>query len=133
MLDLLMPADAIDDCALAIAIFKQRADETFSEYAMRFRNVLKHYEGEVSRTENGRIRWSALNVALRQHGLKPAIQCLQLTEKPADSLKEAVNHARRHEAVNLTGAATLSSPASLARPLLCASSEMVALGRASPA
>ena len=44
-----------------------------------------------------------MTVALWQQRLKPSVRCLQLTDKPAISLKEAIDRARRHEATGLAG------------------------------
>ena len=37
-------------------------------------------------------------VALWQHGLKPAVRCLQLTDKPCITMIEAIERTRRHGA-----------------------------------
>ena len=50
-----------------------------------------------------------MSVILWQNGLAPAIQCLQLADKPVTSLREAVDRARRHEAASLVGGTTVSA------------------------
>ncbi|CAN0322167.1 unnamed protein product [Pylaiella littoralis] len=45
-----------------------------------------------------------MSLVLWQNGLAPAIQCLQLSEQPVSSFREAVDRARRHEAASLVGA-----------------------------
>lgn len=103
LLDLLMPANSIDECARQIANFNQRGAETVSAYAMRYRTILLQFQAAVDRVDDKRTTWSAMTVALWQQGLKPDVRCLQLNDKPATSLKEAIDSARRHEATGLAG------------------------------
>ena len=103
LLDLLMPANSIDECARQIASFSQKSAETVSAYAMRFRTILSQFQAAVDRVDDNRTIWNAMTVALWQQGLAPNIRCLQLTDKPATSLKEAIDRARRHEASGLAG------------------------------
>ena len=103
LLDLLMPANSIDECARQIATFNQKGAETVSAYAMRLRTLLSQFQAAVDRVDDHRTTWNAMTVALWQQGLKPNVRCLQMTDKPATSLKEAVDRARRHEATSPAG------------------------------
>ena len=103
LLDLLMPANSIDECARQIATFNQKGAETVSAYAMRLRTLLSQFQAAVDRVDDHRTTWNAMTVALWQQGLKPNVRCLQMTDKPATSLKEAVDTAHRHEATGPAG------------------------------
>lgn len=59
------------------------------------------FESAVERQTQGRTPWAAFSVTLFQRGLIPSIQCLQLSDKPVTSLREAVDRARRNEAASL--------------------------------
>ena len=103
LLDLLMPADSIDNCARQIASFNQKGEETVASYAMRYRTLIGQFQSAVDRAADNRTTWSAMMVALWQHGLKASVCCLQLTDKPCTTMKEAIVRARRHEASGLAG------------------------------
>ena len=103
LLYLLMPANSIDECARQIAAFNQTGAETVGAYAMRYRTLLSQFQAAVDRVDDHRTPWNAMTVTLWQQGLKPNIRCLQLSDKPATSLKEAIDRARRHEATGLAG------------------------------
>lgn len=109
ILDLLMPANSIEDCALQFATFEQHEYETVAAYALRFRSVIKRREAAVDRASKGRIPWSAMSITLWKHGLKPSIQRFQMSEKTALPLKEVIKRVRRHDTNGLSGAATVSA------------------------
>ena len=109
ILDILMPANSVEECAIKLATFKSDKGETVSASALRFRALMSRFESAVERHAKGRTPWSAITVTLWQHSLPPALQLLQSGEKPVTSFKEAVERARRHEAARLTGAATVSA------------------------
>lgn len=53
--------------------------------------------------DDNHTKWNALAVALWPQGLKPNDRCLQMTDTPVTSAKEAIARARRHEATGLAG------------------------------
>ena len=103
LLDLLMPSNSVEEYALKLACFKQGATESVTDYTLRLRTLTNRFESAVERQTQGRRPWAAFSVTLFQHGLIPSIQCLQLSDKPVTSLREAVDRARRHEAASLAG------------------------------
>ena len=111
LLDLLMPCNSVEECALKLASFKLGAAEYVSEYSLRFRTITQPFEFVVERQTHGRTSWAAFSVCLFQHdGLTPSIQCLQLSDQPATSLREAADRARRHEAASLAGGSVSAMP-----------------------
>ena len=108
-LDILMPANSVEECAIKLATFKSDKGEPVSASAVRFRALMPQFESAVERHAKGRTPSSAITVTLWQHSLLPALQLLQSGEKPVTFFKEAVERARRHEAARLTGAATVSA------------------------
>ena len=80
LLDLLMPANSIDESARQISAFNQKGAETVSAYAMRYRTLLSQCQAAVDRVDDNRATWNALTVALWQQGLKPNVRCLQMTD-----------------------------------------------------
>lgn len=82
---------------------KQGTTESVSYYILRFRTATNRFEFSVECQTPGRAPWAALSVTLFQHGLIPSIQCLQLSDKPVTSLREAVDRERHHEAASLAG------------------------------
>ena len=112
LLDILMPANSVEECAIKLATFKTEKGETtvVSASALRFRALMSRFESAVERYAKDRTPWAAITITLWQHSLPPALQLLQSGEKPVTSFKEAVERARRHEAARLTGgAATISA------------------------
>ena len=110
LLDILMPANSVEECAIKLATIQTEKGETVSASALRFRVLMSLFESAVERHAKGRTHWAAITVTLWQHSLPPALQLLQSGEKPVTSFKEAVERARRHEAARLTGgAATISA------------------------
>ena len=103
LLDLLMPSNSVEECALKLASFKQGATESVPKYTFHFRTITNRFESAVERQTKGRTPWAAFSVTLFQHGLIPSIQGLQLSDKPVTSLREAVDRARHHEAASLAG------------------------------
>ena len=109
ILDILMPANSVEECAIKLATFKPEKGETVSASALRFRALMSRFESAVERHAKGRTPWSAITVTLWQHSLPPALQLMQSGEKPVTSFKEAVERARRHEAARLTGTVNVSA------------------------
>ena len=98
-----MPSNSVEECAVKLASCKQGATESVSDYSLRFRTLTNRFELALECQTQGRLPWAAFSVNLFQHGLIPSIQCLQLSDKPVASLREAVDRARRHEAASLVG------------------------------
>ena len=109
LLDILMPANSVEECAIERATFKSEKGETTSTCAPRLRALMSRSESAIERHAKGCTPWSAITVTLWQHNLPLALHLLQSGKKPVTSFKEAVGRARRHEAARLTGTATVSA------------------------
>ena len=103
LLDLLMPANAIQEAATNLLSLRQRPSETVLEFNIRFRSAITQFESAVERAGPNRPPLVALYVSHYESVVKPSLQCLQYTEKPAVSLKEAMEKTRRHEAAGISG------------------------------
>ena len=79
---------------------------------------LSQFQAAVYRVDDNRATWNTLTVALWQRGLKPNVRCLQVTDKPVTSLKEAIDRARRHEATGLDGGHVSALPSPSPIPVL---------------
>ena len=90
LLDIVKPSNSVEECALKLASFKQGATGSVSDYTLYFCTVTNRYESAVERQTKGRTPWAAFSVTLFQHGSIPSIQCLQLSDKPVTSLRQAV-------------------------------------------
>ena len=101
LLDLLMPANSIDECTRQIVVFSQNGAETVSTCGIRFRTILSQFQAAVHRVDDKRTTWSAITVALWQQGFKPNVRRLMLNDKPVTSLKDAIHSARRHGVTGL--------------------------------
>ena len=103
LLGLLIPADSIDYCARQIASSNQKGGETVASYAMRYPTLIGQFPSAVDRAADNRTTWSAMMIALSQHGFKPSVRWLQLIDKTCTTMKEAIERARCHEASGLAG------------------------------
>ena len=79
LLDILMPANSVVECAIKLATFQTEKGETVSASALRFRALMSRFESAVERHAKGRKPWAAITVTLWQHSLPPALQLLQLS------------------------------------------------------
>lgn len=103
LLDFLLPANAVEEGANALASFEQSHHESVQSYALRFRTALSRFQAAVERESGSpRTPWNCMTVALWQRGLKPAVRVLIVKKKPSTSLKPAVVLARRLEVTGLT-------------------------------
>ena len=105
LLDILMPSNSVEECAIKLATFRTENGETVFASELSFRVLLSRFDMAVERHSKGRTAWAATTVSLWQHSLPPALQLLQSERKTVASLKEAVERARRYEAARLTGGA----------------------------
>lgn len=103
LLDCLMPSNCVEESAIRLISFKMQPVETVSAYALRFQSELTRFESSVKRISPNRSPHQALSVILFQNGLPPAIRSPFMSERPAQTIREAVDRARRHEAANLMG------------------------------
>ena len=87
LLDLLMPANAIQEVATIVLSLHQQPSEAVLEYNIRFRSAIPRFESAVERSDPTRPPIVALYVSHYESTVKPILQCLQYTEKPAVSLK----------------------------------------------
>ena len=69
LLDILMPANSVEGCAIKLATFKTEKGETVSASALRFRALMSRFESAVERHAKGRTPWAAITVTLWQHSL----------------------------------------------------------------
>ena len=81
LLDILMPSNSVEECAIKLATFKTEKGETVSASALRFRALMSRFESAVERHAKGRTPWAAITVTLWQHSLPPALQLLQSGQK----------------------------------------------------
>ena len=74
------------------------------EYNIRFRSAIGRFESAVERVGPNRPPIVALYVSHYESTVKPSLQCLQHTEKPAVSLKEAMDAdtTPHHEAAGIS-------------------------------
>ena len=77
LLDFLMPANSVEECAIKLATFQTEKGETVSASTLRFRALMSRFESAVERHAKGRTPWAAITVTLWQHRLPPALQLLQ--------------------------------------------------------
>ena len=103
LLDLLMSANAIQEAATNLLSLRQRPSETVLEFNIRFRSAIARFESAGERAGPNRPPLVALYVSHYESVVKPSLQCLQYTGKPAVSLKEAMEKTRRHEAAGISG------------------------------
>ena len=116
LLDILVAAKSVEECAIKLPTFQTRKGETVSASALRFRPLMSLLELALEPHAKGRTPWAGITVTLWQHSLPAALQLLENSEEPATSFKEAVECARRQEAARLTGgAATISAMSSTRR------------------
>ena len=91
LLDLLMPANVIQEVATIVSSLRQQPSEAVLEYNIRFRSAITRFESAVERSGPNRPPIVALYVSHYESTVKPILQFLQYTEKPAVSLKEAMD------------------------------------------
>ena len=104
LLHFLLSANSIEEGAAQIAAIQQGSNETVSSYALRFRTMLSRFMAAVQRADGDSTPWNCMTVELWQIGLAPNLRLMQLQNKAPVSLREAVERARRSEAVNPAGA-----------------------------
>lgn len=76
---------------------KQEESETALSFMLRFHEAKACFETAVQRAAPGRSPWDLLLVVLFQKGLSPDVKRLCLMQPPAETMREAVNRARRCE------------------------------------
>ena len=89
LLDILVPANSVEECAIKLATLKAEKSETVSASALRFRATVSRFESAVKRHGKGRTPWAAITVTLWQHSPPLALHLLLSGEKPATLFKEA--------------------------------------------
>ena len=99
---LLLPANAIQEVATIFLSLRQQPPEAVLEYNIRFCSAIARFKSAVERAGSNRPPIVALYVSHYESTVKPSLQCLRYTEKPAVSLKEATDKTR-HEAAGISG------------------------------
>ena len=66
LLDILMPSNSVEECAIKLATFKTEKGETVSISVPRFRALMSRFESAVERHAKGRTPWAAITVTLSQ-------------------------------------------------------------------
>ena len=69
LLDILMPANRVEECAIKLVTFQTEKGETVSASALRFRALVSPFESAVEHHAKGRTPWAAITVTLWQHSL----------------------------------------------------------------
>ena len=102
LLDLLVPTNAIQEAVTIFLSLPQQPSEAALEYNIRFRSAIARFESAVERAGPNRPPIVALYVSHYESTVKPSLQCLQYTQNPAVSLKQAMDKTRRHEAAGIS-------------------------------
>ncbi|CAN0053989.1 unnamed protein product, partial [Pylaiella littoralis] len=68
VLDLMMPSNSVEECALRLASFKMEKNESVQNYALRFRSLTSRFEASVERASPGTTPWTAMSLVLWQNG-----------------------------------------------------------------
>ena len=103
LLHFLLAANSIEEGATAIATIQQGVNESVGSYALRFRTILSRFLAAVERAPGNRTPYNCLTTELWQLGLLPSIRSLHFQTDPPQSLKAAVDLARRIESTGVTG------------------------------
>ena len=64
LLDILMPSNSVEKCAIKLATFKTEKGETVSASALRFCALMSRFESAVERHAKGRTPWAAITITL---------------------------------------------------------------------
>jgi hypothetical protein len=81
LLDLLMPANAIQEAATNLLSLRQRPSEAALEYNIRFHSAIARFESAVERAGPKRPPLVALYVSHYESTVKPSLQCLAIYGK----------------------------------------------------
>ena len=103
LIDLLSPANAIQEAARFWLSLRQRRGETITNFSMRFREAYTRFTSAVARAEPPRNIATALQVSQWEAAVLPELQCLQYTGTPSVTLKQAIEASKRHESAGVSG------------------------------
>ena len=103
ILDCLMPSHSVEELALQLVRFAQEPNESIAAFTLRFDSTYARFEQCVERFTPGRSPIEALRIVLYRNAVVPELQCLARHEPPPQTMRDAVDQARRLEQSNLTG------------------------------